>query len=163
MRYLLLSLVLAVSLVAGFWFRGDDDHSVSPPAVIVLSVCVLGADLLGSPKSRPARMGAAAVAGLLFAVGWYFGGRELDAAIDDCAHRAEEVRIALAEYQERTGGFPESLDELPRIELPGKRLLRRSPLQYMRTNEGYVLWYRDGRLHFSATDDHELTLERRYE
>lgn len=163
MRYLLLSLVLAASLVAGFWFRGDEDHAVSPPAVIVLSVCVLGADLLGSPKSRPARMGAALVAGMLFAVGWYFGGRELDAAIDDCAHRAEEVRIALAAYEDRTGSYPESLDELTGIKLPGQRLLRSSPLRYMRTNEGYVLYYRDGRLEFSATDDHELTLERRYE
>lgn len=163
MRYFLLTLVLAVSLVAGFWFRGDEDHTVSPPAVIVLSVCVLGADLLGSPKSRSARMGAAVVAGVLFAVGWYFGGRELDAAIDDCAHRAGEVRIALTEYQERTGGFPQSLDELPGIELPGKRLLRPSPLRYMRTDEGYVLWYRDGRLEFSATEDHEFSLERRYE
>jgi hypothetical protein len=163
MRYFLLSLVLAVSVVAGFWFRGDEDHKVSPPAVLVLSVCVLAADLLGSPKSRPARMGAAAVAGLLFAVGWYFGGRELDAAIDDCAHRVEEVRIALADHQERTGGYPESLDELTGIELPGERLLRDSPLRYMRTNEGYVLWYRDGRLEFSATHEHEISLERRYE
>jgi hypothetical protein len=163
MRYVLLSLVLAVALVAGFWFRGDEDHTVSPPAVIVLSVCVLGADLLGSPKSRTARMGAALVAGLLFAVGWYFGGRELDMAIDECAHRAEEVRVALAEYQERTGDYPESLDELSGIKLPGTRLLRGSPLQYQRTNDGYVLWYRDGRLHFSATQGHELSLERRYE
>jgi hypothetical protein len=163
MRYFLLSLVLAASLVAGFWFRGGEDHSVSPVAVIVLSVCVLGADLLGSPKSRPARMGAAVVAGLLFAVGWYFGGRELDVAIDECAHRSEEVRIALARHHDRTGDYPESLDELAGFDLPGDRLLRGSPLQYMRTDEGYVLWYRDGRLHFSASQDHEMSLERRYE
>lgn len=163
MRYLLLGLVLAASLVAGFWFRGGDEQAVSPPAVIVLSVCVLGADLLGSPKSRGARMGAALVAGALFAVGWYFGGLELDAAIDDTAHHVELVRTALDEHRERTGSYPESLDELSGFELPGQRLLRPSPLKYLQTDEGYVLWYRDGRLEFSATQDHGLSLERRYE
>ena len=46
---------------------------------------------------------------------------------------------------------------------PGKRLLRGSPLQYMRTDDGYVLSYRDGRLTFSATHEHELAVERGYE
>jgi hypothetical protein len=131
--------------------------------VIVLSVCVLGADLLGPPKSRGARMGAALVAGALFAVGWYFGGLELDAAIDDAAHNVELVRTALDEHRERTGSYPESLDELTGVKIPGHRLLRSSPLHYLRTDQGYVLWYRDGRLEFSATQDHGLSLERRYE
>ena len=163
MRHLLLVLALAVSLLGGFYFRGDADHTVSLPAVIVLSVCVLAADLLGPPRSRPARMGAALLAGVLFAVGWYLGGRELDAAIDDCAHRAEAVRTALAEHRQRTGSFPASRDELAGFEWPGRRLLRGSPLQYMRTDDGYVLSYRDGRLTFTATHEHELSVERGYE
>ncbi len=163
MRYVLLVLVLTASLAGGFYFRGDADHTVSVPTVIVLSVCVLAADLLGPPKSRSARMGAAVLAGVLFAVGWYFGGRELDTAIDDCAHRAEQVRAALAAHHQRTGGFPASPDELVGFEWPGKRLLRHSPLQYMRTEDGYVLWYRDGRLQFTATQEHELFVERHYE
>ena len=163
MRYLFLGLVLTASLAAGFWFRGDEGHSVSAPAVIVLSVCVLGADLLGSPKSRTARMGTAVLAGALFAVGWYLGGLELDRAIDEVAHQVESVRGALAEHRERTGSVPETLDELTGFELPGRRLLRPSPLRYLRTEDGYVLWYRDGRLEFSATHDHGLALERRYE
>ena len=163
MRVLLLVVVLAASLVGGFFFRGDVDHSVSVPAVIVLSVCVLAADLLGSPKSRTARMGAAVLAGVLFAVGWYLGGRELEAATNDCAQRAEAVRTALAEHRQRTGSFPASPDELVGLEWPGERLLRESPLQYMRTEDGYVLWYRDGRLTFTATEEHELSVERQYE
>jgi hypothetical protein len=163
MRVLLLVVALAASLLAGFYFRGDVDHTVSLPTVIVLSVCVLAADLLGPPKSRSARMGAALLAGVLFAVGWYLGGRELDAAIDDCARRAESVRTALAEHRQRTGSFPASPAELVGIEWPGKRLLRASPLQYMRTDDGYLLWYRDGRLTFMSTQEHELSVERRYE
>jgi hypothetical protein len=152
MRNLLLVLVLAVALAAGFYFRGYVDHSVSVPTVIVLSVCVLAADLLGPPKSRPTRMGAAVLAGVLFVVGWHLGGRELETAIDDCAQRAEAVRVALAEHRQRTGSFPASPDELVGLEWPGERLLRKSPLQNMRTEDGYVLWYRDGRLNFTATD-----------
>jgi hypothetical protein len=163
MRQVLLVLVLAVSVVGGFYFRGDTDHTVSAPAVIVLSVCVLAADLLGSPKSRPARMATAFIAGVLFAAGWYLGGRELDAAIDDCAHRSEEARAALAEHQTRTGSFPASPDELVGFEWPGDRLLRGSPLQYLRTEHGYAIWYQDGQLHFTATHEHELSVERRYE
>lgn len=163
MRQVFLLLVLAAALVGGFFFRGDVDHSVSLPTVIVLSVCILAADLLGSPKSRTARMGAAVLAGVVFAVGWYLGGRELDAATDDCAHRSEEVRAALAEHWERTGSFPASPDELVDFEWPGDRLLRGSPMQYLRTDDGYVLWYRDGRLNFTATEEHELSVERQYE
>ena len=163
MRQVLLVLVLAAALVSGFFFRGDADHTVSAPTVIVLSACVLAADLLGSPKSRTARMAAALIAGVLFAAGWYLGGRELDAAIDDCAHRSEEVRVALAEHQQRTGSFPESPDELVGFEWPGKRLLRGSPLQYLRTDDGYTIWYQDGQLYFTATHEHELAVERRYE
>lgn len=163
MRNLLLALVLAASLVGGFYFRGDVDPSVSVPAVIVLSACVLAADLLGPPKSRSGRIGAAVAAGLLFAVGWYLGGRELEDAIDDCARRAEEVRAALAEHDRRTGSFPESHEELAGFVWPGKRLLRGSPLQYQRTADGYLLWYRDGPLRFSATHQHELSVERQYQ
>jgi hypothetical protein len=161
MRPVLLVLVLAVSLAAGFYFRGAADQSVSAGTVVVLSICVLAADLLGSPRSRPARMAAAFVAGLLFAGGWYLGGRELDAAIDDCAHRSEEVRAALAEHKAHTGSFPASRNELVGLEWPGKRLLRGSPLQYDRTNDGYTIWYRDGQLFFTATHEHELAAERR--
>lgn len=163
MRTILLVLVLTVSLAGGFFFRGGADQAVSAPTVIVLSLCVLAADLLGSPKSRPARMAAAFVAGVLFASGWYLGGRELDAAIDDCARRSEEVRVALAEHKARTGSFPASPDQLAGFEWPGKRLLRGSPLRYLRTEGGYTIWYRDGQLYFTATHEHELAVERRYQ
>lgn len=163
MRLVLLLLVLAGALVGGFYFRGGTDEAVSPGTVIVLSVCVLAADLLGSPKSRAARMSTAFIAGALFAVGWYLGGRELDAAIDDCAQSAEEVRAALAAHRDRTGSFPASPDEIVDFEWPGDRLLRGSPLQYLRTDDGYAIWYRDGQLHFTATHEHELSVERRYE
>ena len=162
MRYLLFVLVLAVSLVGGFYFRGDVDHSMSMATIIVLSACVLAADLLGPPKSRSGRIAAAVVAGLLFAVGWYLGGRELEAAVDDCAQRTEEVRAALAEHRQRTGSYPESRDELEGLAWPGERLLRGSPLRYMRTEDGYLLWYQDGTLRFSATHEHELSVERQY-
>ena len=131
--------------------------------MIVLAILVLGADLLGPPKSRNGRMGAALAAGILFAGGWYLGGRNLDAALNHCAGKAEEVRAALEDHRETEGEFPESLSELQGFEVPGKRLLRGTMLQYSRTRDGYVLWYRDGEIQFAATQDHKMALERRYE
>ena len=163
MRYLLLTLVLAACLVGGFWLGGAEDPSVTPATVIVLSISVLAADLLGPPKSRNGRMAAALVAGALFAAGWHLGGRELDTALDDCARNGETVRVALDEHRESVGEYPDSLAELEGVEIPGSRLLRGDLLQYSRTAGGYVLWYRDGADHFAATQDHQMALERRYE
>lgn len=163
MRTLLLAVVLAASVLSGFWFRGAEDHSMSLATVIVLSGCVLGADLLGPPKSRNGRIGAALLAGILFATGWYVSGRDLDAALDDCGRNADTVRVALEDYRERTGSYPESLAQLGRETLPGARLLRGTVLQYSRSRDGYVLWYQDGANRFSATHDRKMGLERRYE
>ncbi len=163
MRYVLLALVLVFSGIAGIWFRGADDHSVGLATVIVLSLLVLGADLLGPPKSRNGRIGSALLAGFLFAGGWYLGGKNLDAALDDCAGKAEQVRAALENHRETAGEYPASLTELQGFEIPGKRLLRGTVLKYSKTSDGYVLWYQDGPIHFAATQDHKMAVEQRYE
>jgi len=161
MRQVYLILVLALSLIAGFWFRGGETQTVTFWAVAALAICVLLADLLGSPKSRNARIGAAVMAGVLFATGWYFGGRELEAATADCSTRVNEVRDALEMYRERAGQYPDTLDDLEDIELPGRRVLRGSLLDYTRTSDGYLLWFMDGRFRFTATHERELFLEGR--
>jgi hypothetical protein len=159
MRIVLLVLVWMVSFAAGFWFRGGLAQAMTLWAVAALAVCVLLSDLLGSPESRTKRMAAAGLAGVLFATGWYFGGRELETATAECAQRVEEVRDALEDHRRVVGQFPESLDELEGIDLPGRRVLRGSLLQYARTSDGYLLWFRDGRFRFTATHERELFLE----
>jgi len=159
MRIALLIVVLCLSLTAGFFFRGSEAQTVSVWAVMVLALCVVLADLFGSPKSRSSRIGSAVLAGVLFAVGWYMGGRELEAASADCAQRIGDVRSALEDYQDDAGSYPDTLDQLEGIELPGRLLLRRDLLEYTRTSDGYLLSYRDGRFVFTATEDREPFLE----
>ena len=159
MRIVLLAAVLAVSLVAGFFFSGSETQTVSVWTVMVLALCVVLADLFGSPKSRSSRIGSAILAGVLFAVGWYLGGRELENASADCAQRIGDVRSALEDYQDDAGSYPDTLDQLEGIELPGRLLLRRDLLEYTRTSDGYLLSYRDGRFVFTATEDREPFLE----
>jgi hypothetical protein len=159
MRIVLLILVLSVSLLAGFWFRGAEGSAMTIGSVASLAVCVLLADLLGSPKSRTNRIGAAVLAGVLFATGWYAGGRELESAKADCSRRVNDVRGALEDYRQTHGRYPDGLDDLDGVDLPGKRLLRGSLLQYTTTSDGYLLWFRDGRFRFTATHERELFLE----
>ena len=159
MRIALLIVVLCLSLTAGFFFRGSEAQTVSVWAVMVLALCVVLADLFGSPKSRSSRIGSAILAGVLFAVGWYLGGRELENASADCAQRIGDVRSALEDYQDDAGSYPDTLDQLEGIELPGRLLLRRDLLEYTRTSDGYLLSYRDGRFVFTATEDREPFLE----
>ena len=159
MRIVLLTMVLAVSLTAGFFFRGSETQTVTVWTVAVLALCVILADLLGSPKNRNSRIGSAVLAGALFATGWYLGGRELENASADCAHRIGDVRVALESFKEQAGAYPETLDQLEGIELPGRLLLRPDVLEYERTSDGYLLSYRDGRFVFTATEDREPFLE----
>ena len=159
MRIALPIFVLCLSLTAGFFFRGSEAQTISVWAVMVLALCVVLADLLGSPKSRSSRIGSAILAGVLFAVGWYLGGRELENASADCAQRIGDVRSALEDYQDDAGFYPDTLDQLEGIELPGRLLLRRDLLKYTRTSDGYLLSYRDGRFVFTATEDREPFLE----
>jgi hypothetical protein len=163
MRQLVLALVLATAAVSGFWFRGAGHQSLSLVTVLVLSLCILGADLLGPPKSRNGRMVTALLAGGLFAVGWHLGGRDLEAALADAAGNAEVVRAALEDHRRTAGEFPESLRDLDGVEIPGVQLLRGTVLRYTRTRDGYVLWFDDSGRRFSATHEHELSLERSYE
>jgi hypothetical protein len=163
MRQLLLALVLVAAAATGLWFRGAGHESLSLVTVLVLSLCVLAADLLGPPKSRNGRMVTALLAGGLFAVGWHLGGRDLEAALTDAARNAEVVRAALEEHRRTTGAYPESLRDLDGVEIPGKQLLRGTVLRYIRTRDGYVLWFDDSGRRFSATHEHELSLERSYE
>ena len=159
MRIALLAVVLAVSLTAGVFFRGSPAQTVSVWTVAVLALCVILADLLGSPKNRNSRIGSAVLAGALFAVGWYLGGRELENASADCAHRIGDVRVALESFKQDAGVFPESLDQLEGIDLPGRLLVRRDLLEYARTSDGYRLSYRVGRFVFTATEDREPFLD----
>jgi len=143
--------VFVISVAGGFWFGGGKGVGVPIAAIAVAGACVLAADLLGSPDNQSARIGAALVAGVLFACGWYLGGRELAAAVDECVQHGEELRAVLEEHRGLNGQYPEALDQLVAYELPGNRIFRPSPFEYARTATGYELWFSEGRNRYTAS------------
>jgi hypothetical protein len=145
--------VAVASLTAGFWFGGDTVRGVSVWAVVVLAVVVLLGDLLGSPERWQPRLASAAVMAAVFAAGWYLGVVELDRAFEGCVERGEEVRLTLEEHHRVNGRFPESLDELDRVEIPGGRLLRTGLMRYARTSEGYELRFADATARMTASHE----------
>lgn len=147
-----LPVVLGASLAAGFWFGGILERSVSVFAIVVLAAVVLAGDLVGPPDRRGVRIASASAAGLLFVFGWYLAGREIDRAFAECSQRAEGVRTALEGYRRDHGGYPSSLSEISRLEIPGDRILRPGLLKYVKTADGYVLSFRDTHIQNTATD-----------
>lgn len=87
----------------------------------------------------------------VLAVGWVAGGQSSQRAYDECMARGEEVRSALAEFRAHAGGYPRSLDEIPR-RLPCRRVLRGSLLKYELTGSGYALSFGDWLVSHSATE-----------
>jgi hypothetical protein len=153
LRNAALAVVLLTSGVAGFWFGGALERGVSLIAVGAAAVLVLVADLLGSPESRPARIAAAVAAGLVFAGGWYAAGREIGRAYGDCAARAESVRFELERFHRAHGRYPDALEDIGGIHIPGRRILRSGLLEYHRTDGGYILSFGDGFVTNTATRD----------
>jgi len=152
-RQVALAVVLGVSLTSGFWFGGTLERGVSVATMVIAAVCVILGDLLGAPDSRGSRIATAVAAGLLFAAGWYLAGLEIDGAFTECSQQGEDVRRELEVHHRDNGGYPEQLDELRHVRIPGQRMLRPGLLEYHRTGEGYVLSYRDTFVEITATQD----------
>ncbi len=148
----LLVALAALSVAAGFWFGGDTGRGVSGWAVATLAAAVLLGDLLGPPRARTLRLGSAAAMALLFAAGWYAGIVELERAFDGCVARGEEVRRALEAHRAEHGAYPQTLDGLIGVDLPGRRLIRPDLMRYAATEDGYRLEFADATARLSATE-----------
>ena len=139
---------------AGWWL--GESAGFPPPFVEVLLAIVIGS-ALGFATSGPGAVrrsiGSMLVLGAL-TVGYLGGGRSSEVAWNDCVHRREDVRAALAQYRQDRGGFPLDLSQLPGGSTCGNRPMRGTILRYeRRADEGYVLSFGDSLAVHEATDE----------
>ncbi len=152
-RGVLLLLVMLAAPLTGLWFGGAPAPGVSTWTVAAAAACVLLADLLGPPKNAGGRIGSAALAAVLFAVGYSVGLREQEQAVTEVSTRAEEVRRALEVYHDTWSEYPDELADLD-LAVPGKRILRGGLLEYERTFTGYRMTFEDGFGRYEADHRH---------
>ncbi len=112
---------------------------VIPIATIVLAIV-----------SRKGRWQVVAT-GVLMLAGVILGQQHFARAWDDCERRAPIVRAALLAYQNRNGGYPARLQELP-LDLPCRSGFRDTILHYLSNDRGFRLWYSNDREQRVATD-----------
>jgi hypothetical protein len=89
--------------------------------------------------------------------GHYIGHQESSAAFNDCVHRGETVRVALAEFFDEHGNYPDNLGSLQVPDLPGGRLLRGQVLGYRTMDDGYELFFGDWLVSHYATESSAFT------
>ena len=72
-------------------------------------------------------------------------------AYNSCIERAENIRIALSEFQSKNGNYPSVLDEL-NMPLPCSRCLRGTILECESNGSHYTIGFKDWVVEHSATD-----------
>ena len=147
-------MVMVAAPLAAFWFGGAPVDGVPTLVIAIAAGCVLAADLLGPPESTGGRIVTALLAALLFAGGWYMGARELERAASEVANHADDVRQALKQHYDTWSEYPDSLDDVADLAVPGRRLLRGPMLHYRQTALGYEMWFEDDMGRYVANDAH---------
>jgi hypothetical protein len=149
-RSLATALLLPVALILGIW-NGEDLSSLlglSFGTLAMAAICFGCAVVI--PRGLLQRilfpLGVVAV----LVAGHMIGSHYVKIAFNGCVDSGETVRKNLAEYRNRTGAFPETLEAM-RKQLPGRRLLRGSLLEYHRDGDGYELSFRDHWVSHRAT------------
>ena len=146
------TIALVVAAIGVAIWLGEDLSSVIPTGAFVL---VLGGGLLGylvAPHpSLAGRLSVASIIILCVAVGWFTGRTIATSAFNDCVARGETVRVSLAQFRTKHGGFPKGLDRLALRDLPGQRWLRGTLLAYQLTLGGYELSFSDWLVTHRAT------------
>lgn len=141
-------------VLAGWWLG----ESVGfPPPYAGMGLAMVVGVALGLATSGPGALwralGSLVVMGAL--IGGFLGGYRLSKEVmNDCVHRGEEVRAALAEYRRDHGRFPQKLSQLPRGSTCGDRLMRGTILHYQHQNgEGYAMRFGDSLSMHDATHE----------
>jgi hypothetical protein len=88
---------------------------------------------------------------VLYATAFYLGNVSFYRAYNACLEDAEQIRIALSDYKDKTGKYPDVLNDLNRT-LPCSRCLRGTIFKYESTTSNYRIWFTDWLVEYSATD-----------
>lgn len=87
----------------------------------------------------------------LFGVAFFVGSLSFGRAFNECVEKGEEVRVQLREYFEKKNQYPERLSQLEGFGLCG-RIIRPTVFEYKKTNDGYILSFRDWLVEHTATE-----------
>ena len=127
-----------ISVVLGL-FLGEEISLLWPPSFLLAGVGMLALGIALTPGNFPSRIVGGFMLLLPLVSGFVAGRYEGTTAFQESVDRAEVVQTALKAHRETTGAFPDSLEVLEGIELPGKRLLRGRVLHYRKTADGYQM------------------------
>ncbi len=146
------ALVALTGTTLGLWL-GERGSLLTGLTDLAIVAALAGASLVvagGRPRRRA--LAAASCLGVFFAA-WVVGVQEWQAAFNLCVTEGESIRIALADFQHRTGRFPASIAELPGGS-PCRRAIRGSIISYHPTTAGYEAAFGDRFVTHTATDAH---------
>ena len=150
-------LVLVFSAVLFFWLGEGFYNFLNPLVILLVLVGAVAIALLMPLKSRKLRTPLfLVVLSLLFLVN-YLGNLRARYAYNDCVNHGEEVRIELAKYHAANKHYPDSLDRLRGLRVPGKRILRSGMLRYESNGAHYVMSFSDNFMMQEASDTSAFT------
>lgn len=139
-----------VVVVFGFWLG----EGGSPPWA---TVPIVGAFVAAFAVAVvvPGKLWVKSVGGFgvfaLYAVALFLGWLSFTYAFGECVEKGEEVRALLSQYQKKEGQLPERLGQLKELRLCG-RIIRPTVLEYKKTENGYVLSFKDWLVEHKATE-----------
>ena len=139
-----------VVVIFGFWLG----EGGSPPWAMVPVVGSFVAAFAVAVVA-PGKLWVKSVGGIgvlaLYAAALFLGWLSFTSAFGECVEKGEEVRSLLSQYQKKEGRYPERLNQLEGFRLCG-RILRPTVLEYEKTNDGYVLSFKDWLVEHKATE-----------
>ena len=155
MRIVHATAILVTAVAWGIWCGGDLSKFLGISLVGLIGALGL---LVISTLILKTKMGRLSLLiGTIAAIssGVVLGSGYASSAFNECVSQGEVVRKELARYKAQTGRYPDDLSELE-MDLPGKRLLRGSILEYRRTDKGYVIQFQDWLITHVADESSEF-------
>lgn len=137
-------------------YLGEEVRTLWPPAFLGAMVAFVCLGVLLTPAPFPSRLVGGVMLLLPLVSGFVAGRYEGTTAFQESVDRAPAVQEALGAYQSSHGSFPERLEALRDIELPGRRLIRGRILNYQKTDTGYRLMVERWALLFVGDESHPL-------
>ena len=147
------SAVLAIALGI---YLGEEIGALWPASFFAAMIGFLTLGVLLTPGSVGSRIVGGIILLLPLISGFVAGRYEATTAFQESVDRAPVVQEALAAHKVATGDFPESLEQLEAIELPGRRLIRDRVLRYRKTAAGYQLVVERWELRFDGDEETPL-------
>ncbi len=153
---------IAIAAVIGEWIGKDLDRTpllvlsiLYTPWLVTLLVilAIIWCGWGWSVQRFLGRLGVLVILVSALLLGFWLGHHVATRAFNECIKRGEEVREALAYYNETHGRYPTTLTELELQNLPGDCLLRGNILSYDSDGDSYRLYFSDWLVRHDASDD----------